>query len=102
MIEVSININRELDIVSVQAVRISPTGYMPLMGQECEYELYINTVKTGVIVEFPYGSALALSSRLLGIADDIIGFERDTTTLTKEQIQTLSEEYLKKENDNGD
>jgi len=73
MIEVSVNINRSLDIISVQAVRIYPTTRPPEEGEVCLYDLYIKEEKTGVTIGFPYGDGIALAAKMLESANKILG-----------------------------
>jgi len=65
MIEVAVNINREVYIGAAQAVRIYPTNRKPEIGEMCKYALYFDTEESEEILEFPYGDGMKLAEAML-------------------------------------
>jgi len=70
MIEVVVNINRKTTVKAVQAVRIHPTQYLPIIGEECTYKMYIDMKETGKTITHPYGDGVTLAIKMLEFAKE--------------------------------
>jgi len=63
MLEVSVNINREILLVKVHAVRIKPKGDIK-DGEICTYKIMFHNVHVDTI-EGPYGCGIKLAIQIL-------------------------------------
>jgi hypothetical protein len=91
MIEVAVNINREYEIGSVQAVRIFPTIRNPEKGEVCLYKLYDNEEDTGAVIAMDYGDGMLLAQKLLSVANYL-----KNDPLMLEAKERFGEDFAKK------
>jgi hypothetical protein len=86
MIEVSININRENTIASVQAVRKRPLHNVE-PGDVCTYQLYINEKPINYHFDFPYGDGVGLALEMLRLGNFFIKQEKHIENLYDEDAE---------------
>ena len=91
MIEVAVNINREYEIGSVQAVRIFTTIRNPENGEVCLYKLYDNEEDTGAVIAMDYGDGMLLAQKLLSVANYL-----KNDPLMLEAKERFGEDFAKK------
>ncbi len=65
MMELTININKREEILTIQAVRIHPLSQEIKLGTLCTYNLYLESEPLDIRIESPFGDGIKLGKVML-------------------------------------
>ena len=64
MLELTVDINRKEELLSLTVVRIAPDTDPIEKGTICTYKFFINGEYSGVKLKHPYGDGISLAKRM--------------------------------------